>query len=272
MEQIKVERKSITPSLAKEMLSRNEGNRRLSQKWVSYYASQMRSGDWMDTTDTIKIAPDGRVLDGQHRLSGVIEYGKPVFMWLASNVDPDAFTVLDTGKRRSAADAVYIAGHKNATSVSAIAKAILASPDGRYGRNMKSGGAEKSSPTHTHIIEFITENPEIHEVAAYALSVGLRFKFIQSIALVGSLYWHFAQKNMKKTDEFFEGVCEGIDLGKTHPIRLLRERLMRDAGERSKLNLTDKAALFVYAWNAFRQGREMTQLLLPRGSDFPKIV
>ena len=269
MESVKVERRQVTPEYAKQLLGRNDINRSLSDRWVSFYSQQMREGEWRDTTDTIKLAPDGTVLDGQHRLSAVVAYGKPVWMWLAFNVDRDSFTVLDTGRRRSAADVVAIAGHKYATGLSAVAGAILRSPDGKWSRD-KSIGSKAN--THTAILEFITENPSIHEVVSYAYNVTGRFRFGVTVSLVGALYWHFSRKHQKKADEFFESLCEGIDLSKDHPIRRLRERLMRDAGDRTKLLPSDKAALFVYAWNAYRQNRDMAQLLLPRGADFPKIV
>lgn len=258
----------ITPEMAKAFLNGNTGNRRLSQHWVSNYVRQMRAGEWMSTTDTIKISPEGKLLDGQHRLAAFIEYGRGVTMHVAKNVDADTFLVLDSGRKRNTADAVYITGHKHAIALTAIASMIIKSGDGK----VDATAAKKGGVSTVTVLEWIEQNPEIHEIVEYVYNVMYRFRYIKSAALAGCMYWYFSRKSMTKADEFFESLAEGVDLTKGSPIRLLRERLMRDYANQSRLKIHEKAALFVYAWNAFRQKREITNLLLPRGSDFPKIV
>ena len=64
----------ITPKLAKELLLKNNSNRRITKSFVTTYANDMREGRWKgNTAEFIKIADDGDILDGQHRLLAIIE-------------------------------------------------------------------------------------------------------------------------------------------------------------------------------------------------------
>ena len=58
----------ITPDMAAQMLERNTMNRNISQLNVTRYANDMASGAWEQNGETIKIAEDGTILDGQHPL------------------------------------------------------------------------------------------------------------------------------------------------------------------------------------------------------------
>jgi hypothetical protein len=54
------------------------------------------------------------MVDGQHRLAAIIEADVPVDITVFTEVPDGAFDVLDTGKRRNAADVLAIEGEKSA--------------------------------------------------------------------------------------------------------------------------------------------------------------
>lgn len=85
----------ISPDQARAMLDGNRGNRRVRRAAVAQIAAEMRAGRWMLTHQGIAIAPDGRLLDGQHRLLGIVEAGVPVMMMVARDADPATFPMLD---------------------------------------------------------------------------------------------------------------------------------------------------------------------------------
>jgi hypothetical protein len=86
---------AITPATAKEMLTRNVSNRRIRKPAVRQMAAEMAAGRWLTTHQGIAFAPDGRLLDGQHRLLAVIAANVSVTMPVTRGVHPDAFSVMD---------------------------------------------------------------------------------------------------------------------------------------------------------------------------------
>src|SRR5262245_13129516 len=95
---------SMNPTLAADWLARPwERQRRVSQAAVDRYAQAMTEGRWMEPSlDPIALTPDGRLLNGQHRLSAVIAADWSGDMLVARDVDPALFGVIDTGRRRLA--------------------------------------------------------------------------------------------------------------------------------------------------------------------------
>ncbi len=95
---------TITPEMAKAILAGNTGNRAIRANAVRNMADDMRRGFWRLTHQGIAIAQDGRLLDGQHRLHAILDYGQPVEMMVARNVDPAAFSAMDRGRVRQVRD------------------------------------------------------------------------------------------------------------------------------------------------------------------------
>lgn len=265
---INVQKRTITPELATKLLQSNEGNRKLSDRGIQFLYSQMVSGDWMITADTIKIGKTGRLLDGQHRLQALIKYGKPLDMFVAEGLDEKVFTVLDTGKNRTASDILSMKGYKNSNNVAGAVRAILLFNEGVYAAG-KAGKVGKA--TNTAILKFADENPSIHEVISHTFTIYRQFRFMSHSALT-MLYWVLSKKNQIQCDNFFEKYATGIDLGATSPIRHLRERLLKDSVNKSKLSSRDKIALFIFAWNAYRKQTKMQQLTLQKDYNFPKPI
>jgi hypothetical protein len=79
---------------------------------VRSFAEAMRRGEWLVTHQGIAFDVNGVLVDGQHRLAAVIEADQPVEMTVFTEVPEGAFDVLDTGKRRTAADVLAIEGEK----------------------------------------------------------------------------------------------------------------------------------------------------------------
>ena len=69
---------TITPQLAKDILANNNLNRNINATIVGHYADAISRGQWELNGEAIKIAHDGRLLDGQHRLMAVIKSDTPI--------------------------------------------------------------------------------------------------------------------------------------------------------------------------------------------------
>jgi hypothetical protein len=101
----------IDPSLAKLLLEANVKNRSLSSRLVESLVRDIKEGRWLLTHQGIALDTDGKLLDGQHRLTAIALSGATVKMNVTYNVTPDAFNVVDTNNRpRSQADIVKLQG------------------------------------------------------------------------------------------------------------------------------------------------------------------
>lgn len=98
--------------------------RKVSKKHKTDLGQIVRLGHFMLTHQGIAVAEDGYLLDGQHRLWTVLEQGLPIAILVARNVPNEIFPVIDTGKRRTGADALHIMGVQNASAVHATIRCL----------------------------------------------------------------------------------------------------------------------------------------------------
>lgn len=96
----------ITPEQAKHLLQGNTDNRPRRRGWVDYLAGCIERGEWMLTHQGIALAPNGRLLDGQHRLAAIVKANRPVSMLVTFDAPEATFAALDQLKPRSNADAL----------------------------------------------------------------------------------------------------------------------------------------------------------------------
>lgn len=68
----------ITPQLADEYLSRNISNRPMNLEKVNLLKEIILSGQWNLKKGRIEFSEDGRLLNGQHRLTAIKLSGKSV--------------------------------------------------------------------------------------------------------------------------------------------------------------------------------------------------
>lgn len=165
---------------------------------------------------------------------------------------------------------IYKDGYRHhAHNLAALARSIILYQNGRY---TSSSGPNRNIATNKSILEFVKKHEELNEITTFCMNeVYYHFRFIP-LSTLGMIYYILSKKNATKCDEFFYKYAKGIDLAESNPIRHLREKLMKDSQNKSKLNQRDKAALLIYTWNNFIQGKRVSQLLLPRNYTFPKPV
>jgi hypothetical protein len=101
----------VTPDMARKMLSRNEGNRTISKRTVTAYASDMAAGRWDEYAfNPVIFDINGRLKDGQHRLAAVVKSGGTVGMWIA-DLPTDAGDIYDRGRARTAKNILELRGY-----------------------------------------------------------------------------------------------------------------------------------------------------------------
>ena len=88
----------INPAEAKAYLKNNAMHRKIKQKRVDLYINEMVDGRWKLNGKALIFDSNGRLLNGQHRLSAVVQSDVPLTTVVIRGVDP---SVLETNSENA---------------------------------------------------------------------------------------------------------------------------------------------------------------------------
>jgi hypothetical protein len=251
----------ITPQIAASFLEKNTSNRPLNTKHVKRLAREMEMGRWKLNGSTICL--NGEILiDGQHRLAAIVLSGCTVESLVVEGLHSSVFCTIDAGKPRSAGDTLDRIGITNANCVSAAVKAIelISTGKGDY--------ISKHQFTNADVLELYKKYPK----AEHSVRLASRQKGICPPSVLAALHFLFALRDKEAADAFVHDLQYGTNLTEGDGEYLFRERLMRDAYMRTKLQSCYAAALGIKAWNARRSGKRVQVLKYLEQEQFPMIA
>lgn len=251
----------VSPAWAEKMLNeKNNKNRNLRDALVDHYADQMNKGNWLANGEAIKIAKDGTLLDGQHRLAAVVKHGKPVEMLIINDIDPSVMPTIDIGKPRTVADHLRIEGTVggDATVIAAAVRLAIGFIAGN-GTYTESRTVKRTSPTDT--INFVHRHRGIIRSAHQINQYDKNLKKMVPPAVLCAMHFLFAQIDTVKTEAFFIKLSTGEDLKRGDPILVLRSQLiaMRQESRRNRFNQKVFMYYFCKAFEYFLYGHEALQ-------------
>lgn len=241
----------VTPDMARRLLESNTRNRPVAPKVVATYARDMKDGNWQITGEGIKIAADGTLLDGQHRLHAIIKANTAVPMLVARGIPDEAQGVMDTGRKRTAADALSIAGEKHATIIAAAAKLALEF-------NPMTCEFNHYGPSHAEIADFTERHPEIRDSVEVARRHARHTDCPSSV--VAFTHWWLSRHDAADATRFWRDASEKVGLTKGDPVIALTNRFSECRRQRQTLSKTAYVSLIVRAWNARRNGESRGML------------
>ena len=263
----------LTPALAEKYLGQNVGNRNLRRQKVQQYARDMRNGNWQTSGQAIQFDWNGRLIDGQHRCEAVIESGATIRALVVTGLDPRAREVIDTGAKRSGADALGFAGHSQySTLLAAIARTAVARDNGYLNRSMSTS---VPSLTNSEVISWAEENPDAIHAAALAQRTYKKMQITPST-------WGYCLYELEKIDgglaiEFAESTADMRGFtGRDDPRRVMLDIFQRAAvGQRRKPGIAETIYIVFRAWNAWVAGGTLRQIIpgtsSTGGNDIPKL-
>lgn len=265
----------ITPELAAKYLSLNNHNRVMSASTARLYAAQMRNGMWKFNGDPIRIASDGTLIDGQHRLQAVVDSGIPMRAVVVTGLPRDVFYTVDVGKKRNAADALSISGFANVNILSGGARQLMVYESGAYWN--EKADRTKWAPTPSQIVEYVETHPNLpHYLRVIESRYKTTFKLMgPSVALMA--YALAADSDQEKANEFFEGLSSGVISHEYDPRHMLRELLITNRIKAKRpMRQYECVGVTIKALNAWFKGAQIKHLSFrtqgQKVEKFPKFV
>lgn len=246
----------VYPERARQMLNTYEVDyRKLRPTYAAGLARDMVNGKWNFDGAPIRIDSDGNLFDGQHRLTAVIESEKPQTFLILGNLPVEAYNTADTGLARTYSDTLRRRGYNNVSLRGALQKIIHRWESGKSLDDTK-------RLTYSELDEIMFNNIDtINHAVANTMST------VRKTPLPGALlafsWWILARIDIADAKTFLVSLAEGENLRKGQPVYTLRERLRNDAERGHTRN--EYMHLVFAAWNAFRDGRELTRVPLPSG-------
>lgn len=162
---------SVTPAMAAEMLKHNTNNRRLRIGLAKRYALTMESGHWQLSPDAICFDVYGTLIQGQHRLTGIVLSGCTIPMMIIRNIKREVFQVLDRGAMRSHADALGI--DRRLAEVARLAASLQPTLSGVQDHEVMEM-ADMLSASHEKLIDYCPSSVKVFSSAPVRLAACLR--------------------------------------------------------------------------------------------------
>ena len=252
----------VTPEIAAEWLDDNAHNRHFSPARASTAARDMADGHWQETGEPVQFDVYGHLLNGQHRLNGIVDSGVAVELLVVRGLQPEAQEVMDSGARRSSGDALSLRDIGDGKMVASVVRRIIQWDEGVRTRDFR---LSRYSATTPQVLEFVDANPRVIEIAEKARAAN-GAPMSQSVR--GLLWWLFDAIDPAQADEFFARLNDGAGLEKSHPILTLREKLTSERAKTGKrLTETAYTGMAIRAWNAWRDGRPLIRIQVDTGKD-----
>jgi hypothetical protein len=262
---MKVQVQNIGPSEASALLARNVSNRPLRPRYIESLARQMLDGYWQLVGDPIRVADNGRLLDGQHRLHAILASGTTHQFVMVEGLNDRAQLAMDSGIRRLFSDILQMSGEANCTTLASVTRMALMRDLGYSYTEMASGGMKFGSG---QLQATLDRYPELRDAAREGHSC------FQSIKVPGSFmgfgWWQFGQIDREDRDEFYRRVRDKDFSGPNDPVSRLYTTILEAAASSRDIPRVTKFALLVKTWNFYRDGVEVKNLRWRRGGASPE--
>lgn len=241
----------VTPEMASDWLTHRtyDRNRKISKAITAKYLADMKGGRWKVTRQGLIFDTDGKIIDGQHRLSAVANGEVTVAFWVYPDEARDTFEVLDQGYKRQAA---HLLGVPNSMTVAAGARYIAALAD-----QDPYGLPRFNRVTNPEIYRTVQDWPELSRFAITAAEIRSATWITGAPHLAVLAQASRTEGALEKIDAWRSGLLTGDNLNASDPRLMLRNRFIRQHQYMGGTKNRDMVYnLIVKAWNAFAEGQE----------------
>ncbi len=246
---------TITPSIASSLLKKNNVNRKIRERKVNRLVQTIKAGHWRTNGETICIANDGTLLNGQHRLTAVVISKHPIVTAVARGLDKEVVTTIDIGNPRSAADHLRMAGYRgNHGALAAAVKICLSFNKGQY-------SDQKIGMSPCEMFRFLKENKRILRSQELFESNTTITAILPPSAAI-AMHHLFSSISQEAANTFFHNLETGENLGKTSPVLRLRNQLtsLRNDSKRGEIRRRTFLHYLCAAFDAYLHDKRIEKL------------
>lgn len=239
----------VTPKMARRWLDRNDQNRNVRNATVTQYARDMANGRWQITGESIKFNSDGNLLDGQHRLAAIVKADVTIQLVVMHGIPNEAQRVMDTGRARTASDALSMKGEKHTSTIAAAVRIAI-------GMEADMPDPGKHAVTHAEVEQFLSDNPDLRQASEFASQVARRTDCPP--AVVAYTFWQFSRiAGPAAASDFWMAAADKVGLSAGDPVIALTNRFAESRRNRDQLTKRIQLSLIYRTWNARRAHKTM---------------
>lgn len=270
---------NLTPQVAGELLKKNKHNRKPSDRQISFYVNQMRSGLWKENGEAIIVGNDDKIKDGQHRLLAVIRANYSYRVPLITDVDSSAMDTIDTGKNRSLQDIISLNGYAYPNQKAKIAKLILASSHKSKSSGVGKQGvmfsSDKTSVSNSAGLDYVIENNDfLNKILKMAHQISSKSpNTVISVADLAFIAYMLVGYDLENEDirGFLKELC-GAEYAGDSSASYVYKCMAKAKNTKTHLNRYWLRGLIIKSWNNYINGNPpVNRLIFNINSDLPRI-
>jgi hypothetical protein len=260
----------LTPEIAADFSKRiPRRQRNQSRRLIDKYTTDMLAKKWPFIGDAIRFNSDDELIDGQHRVEGVVETGVSIPTIVVFGLDNDAIVPMDSGKGRRFEDLLTMEEHiENAASVGSLTRRVTHWMLGNYGQENIARVINpewlNTTPTNEQLWTVYRANKdELIECTRHGLSYSRFFKKSAGPAIFAFSWMLFGKIDVDARESFFHELKEGSGTNTPTPaIGSLRRKLNEKYTRTTKPKPWEWQHFIFQTWNRKLQG-ETTELRRP---------
>lgn len=214
------------------------------------------------------------MIDGQHRCAAIVKANVTVQILVAYDCDPETYTKIDTGLRRTPGDSLFAAGYSDVNNLASAARLYYGYRANILGPAPWSSGGGRigqiagiSSQT---VLETIQAHPALTDYSPHARAIangvgriGFRNALLTGLAILSEDSPVFSGL----CSPWIDGLSVGANLPPTSPLFVWRKwAIVPERRSRAEI-----LATFLKAWNGWQDGAQMTHVRISRGEAMPTV-
>ena len=246
---------TVTPEIAQELLNNPRPiNRPISRERVLFWAEMMVKGNFDPNVMWIQIDWNGGLINGQHRLSAIIESNIPQRMWVQRGCDPAMIHKIDTGYKRTASNSIAMERFADANAVAGVIRAI----------HIISSNELKLKMHNQEIVEWaVLYREEIQSTVRAWRQVAAPY-YSYWYAALGFIYTH--RLNEADTAETIREVFKsGVPSRKGCPAHAAREWMAQHSRKAHRPTSWAVLEIATQTFEHMRQGESVKRYIMPMG-------
>lgn len=182
--------------------------RNIREATVNAYAEDIAAGRWKENGETIKFDTEGRLIDGQHRLSAVVKANVSCQFFVVRGLDNSVMDTIDYGMKRSIENALQFQCKSYESGAAAVVRHKVALDKHR---NRTFWALTTDGVSHLNLVEeYIKNEAEYNESVHYGRSVSGASGNRLTATEVAAVYMHLT-KTLGYSDvivkTFFDNLC-----------------------------------------------------------------